>query len=383
MFLIYLDNSATTRPLPEVAAYIAEELSGEESYGNPGSLHRLGYLAEKKQKAASETIGKILGCLPEEIYYTSCGSESVNTAIRGYVHANKRAGRHIISTHTEHKATLESLKFLEESGYEVTYLHIGRDGKPDLSELEEAIRPDTALLTFTHVNNETGAILPIAEIDRIRRRKNPNTKIHLDCVQSLGKLPIRLSDMGVDLASFSGHKIHSAKGSGVLFAKKNCRISPLILGGGQQRGIRSGTESVYLSGAFALALSLAEKSREESYLRVTMLKKKLSEGLTDLGATVLSPDDALPYVVNVSFPNFEAETMLHALEEKDIFVSTVSACSSKQKKISYVLLAMGIDMNLSKNAVRFSFSRFNTIEEIERTVLSIHEVYNKYSVKRG
>ncbi len=272
---------------------------------------------------------------------------------------------------------------MEESGYEVTYIHVGRDGKPDLSELEGAIRPDTALLSFTHVNNETGAILPISEIDRIRRRKNPNAKIHLDCVQSLGKLPIRLSDLGVDMASFSGHKIHSAKGSGLLFVKKNCRITPLILGGGQQRGIRSGTESVYLSGAFALALSLAEKSREESHLRVTMLKKNLTEGIADLGAAVLSPGDALPYVVNISFPSFEAETMLHALEEKGIFVSTVSACSSKQKKISYVLLEMGIDKVLAKNAVRFSFSRFNTIEEIGQTVLAIHEVYNQYSVKRG
>ncbi len=202
-------------------------------------------------------------------------------------------------------------------------------------------------------------------------------------MQSLGKLPIRLLDMGIDMASFSGHKIHSAKGSGVLFVKKNCRISPLILGGGQQRGIRSGTESVYLSGAFALALTLAEKSREDSCLRVTMLKEKLKEGISDLGAVVLSPDDALPYVVNISFPSFEAETMLHALEEKDIFVSTVSACSSKQKKISYVLLEMGIDRNLAKNAVRFSFSRFNTMEEIDQTVLSIHQVYSQYSVKRG
>lgn len=340
-------------------------------------------LAEKKQKAALDTLSGILGCSRDELIFTSCGSESVNTAIRGYLSANSRAGKHIISTRTEHKASLETLASLEASGYEVTYLRVGKDGIPDLKQLEESIRPDTALITLTHVNNETGSILPVAQINEVRSRVNPKTRIHLDCVQSFGKLPIRLSQAGIDMASFSGHKIHAVKGIGLLYVRKGCRISPLILGGGQQNGIRSGTESTYLSGALALALSLAEKDRENSLARVTILKEQLLNGLKDLNPVVLSPENALPYVVNMSFPSFEAETMLHALEEHDIFVSTVSACSSKQKKVSYVLLEMGIERNIAQNAVRFSFSRFSSEKEVSETCLAIHKIYDKYMMKRG
>jgi len=340
-------------------------------------------LAEKKQKSALCTLSEILKCSAGELFFTSCGSESINTAVRGFLSANPRAGKHIISTGTEHKATLETLRILEESGYEVTYLRVGKDGVPDLFELEAAVRSDTALITLTHVNNETGAILPVTRISDILKRKKSAARFHLDCVQSLGKLPVTLSRMGVDMASFSGHKIHAVKGIGLLYVKKGCRINPLIYGGGQQGGIRSGTESTFLSGAMALALSLAEKDRENALSRVTILKKELIDGLSDLHVTVLSPENALPYIVNLSFPSFEAETMLHALEEQDIFVSTVSACSSKQKKISYVLLAMGISRDLAKNAVRISFSRFSTEEEVRLMCQAVHKIYNKYTLKRG
>jgi len=340
-------------------------------------------LAEKKQNAALGTIAGILKCRSDEIIFTSCGSESVNTAIRGYLDANPRAGKHIISTRTEHKATLETLRFLEESGYEVTYLCVGKDGRPDLVQLEQSIRPDTALITLTHVNNETGAIVPVREVEALRSRINPRTRIHLDCVQSFGKLAIVPATMGIDMASFSGHKIHAVKGIGLLYVRKGCRIHPLIYGGGQQGGIRSGTESPYLSGALALALSLAEKDRENALSRVTILKKELLDGLSDLGIAVMSPQDGLPYVVNVAFPQFESETMLHALEERDIFVSTVSACSSKSKKVSYVLLEMGVDRRMAQNAVRFSFSRFSTGDEVRQVCAAIHEIYEKYAVKRG
>jgi len=366
-----------------VVSFICEELSSEDGFGNPGSLHRLGYYAEKKQKAALDILSGILACSRDELIFTSCGSESVNTAIRGYLHANPRAGKHIISTRTEHKASLETLSFLALAGYEVTYLPVGKDGSPDLIELEKSIRPDTALITLTHINNETGAILPVDQITAIRSRKNPKTRIHLDCVQSFGKLPIRFSRMEIDMASFSGHKIHAVKGIGLLYVRKGCRIHPLIFGGGQQNGLRSGTESSYLSGALALALSLAEKDRENALSRVTILKKELLEGVSDLYPTILSPADSLPYVVNLSFPFFEAETMLHALEERDIFVSTVSACSSKQKKVSYVLLEMGIEKSIAQNAVRISFSRFSTEEDVKAVCRSIHDIYDKYLMKRG
>ncbi len=377
---IYLDNSATTKPLPEVARLVYETLSGEESYGNPGSLHRLGVLAEKDLDESAAKIARLLSCKKEELYFTSCGSESVNTSILGYVHQNPRAGKKIISTKTEHKASLESLEKLSKEGYEIVYLPVGSDGRPDLDALTAAIDENTALLTFTHVNNETGSILPLEKIIEIRNKKNRNTKIHLDCVQSLGKLPIALSRMGVDMASFSGHKIHALKGFGLLYIKTGVRVAPLILGGGQQRGMRSGTQSPYLASAFALALEEAAKNIDENLVKMTELRDSFSKELADLGATILSPSDALPYVLNVSFPSFQSETMLHCLEEKGIYVSTVSACSSKTKKISYVLSEMGVKRELANNAVRFSFSRFNTKEELEQTVASIKEIYEKYKV---
>ena len=377
---IYLDNSATTKPLPEVARLVYESLSGDESFGNPGSLHRLGVLAEKDLNDSLDKISKLLSCKKDELFFTSCGSESVNTSILGYMHSNPRAGKKVISTKTEHKASLESLSKLEKEGYEVCYIPVLSDGKPDLSALSDAIDENTALLTFTHVNNETGSILPLSEIIEIRNKKNRNTKIHLDCVQSLGKLPISLSRMGIDMASFSGHKIHALKGFGLLYIKTGVRVSPLILGGGQQKGMRSGTQSAYLASAFALALEKATENIEENLSKMTSLRDQFAEGLRELGAQILSPSDALPYVLNVSFPSFQSETMLHCLEEKEIYVSTVSACSSKSKKISYVLSEMGIRREIAANAVRFSFSRFTTKEELDETICAIKEIYEKYKV---
>lgn len=377
---IYLDNSATTKPLPEVARLVYESLSGEESFGNPGSLHRLGVLAEKDLNDSLDKISKLLSCKKDELFFTSCGSESVNTSILGYMHSNPRAGKKVISTKTEHKASLESLSKLEKEGYEVCYIPVLSDGKPDLAALSDAIDENTALLTFTHVNNETGSILPLKEIIEIRNKRNRNTKIHLDCVQSLGKLPISLSRMGIDMASFSGHKIHALKGFGLLYIKTGVRVSPLILGGGQQKGMRSGTQSAYLASAFALALEKATENIEENLSKMTALRDRFAAALQELGAQILSPSDALPYVLNVSFPSFQSETMLHCLEEKEIYVSTVSACSSKSKKISYVLSEMGIRREIAANAVRFSFSRFTTKDELDETILAIKEIYEKYKV---
>ncbi|MBP5417671.1 MAG: cysteine desulfurase [Clostridiales bacterium] len=377
---IYFDNSATTKPLPEVARLVYETLSGEESFGNPGSLHRLGVLAERDLNESADKISKLLSCKKEELFFTSCGSESVNTSIMGYVHQNPRAGKKIISTKTEHKASLESLSRLEKEGYEICYLPVLSDGKPDLDALEKELDGNTALLTFTHVNNESGSILPLADIVAIRNKKNRNTKIHLDCVQSLGKLPIALSRMGVDMASFSGHKIHALKGFGLLYIKSGVRVQPLIIGGGQQKGMRSGTQSPYLASAFTLALEKAVENIDENLERMTALRDQFATELQELGATILSPEDALPYVLNVSFPSFQSETMLHCLEEKEIYVSTVSACSSKSKAVSYVLSEMGIRREIAQNAVRFSFSRFNTKEEMDTAITAIHEIYEKYKV---
>lgn len=377
---IYFDNSATTKPLPEVARLVYETLSSEEEYGNPGSLHRLGVMAEKKLNDDTDRIAKCLSCKRDELFFTSCGSESVNTSILGYIRQNPRVGKKIISTKTEHRASLESFARLEKEGCEICYIPVDIHGQPDLAALEAAIDDQTALLSFTHVNNETGAILPLEKIVQIRNKKNRNTKIHLDCVQSLGKLPISLSRMGVDMASFSGHKIHALKGFGLLYIKSGVRVQPLIIGGGQQRGMRSGTQSPYLVSAFAMALEEATKNLPENLERMTSLRDEFAAKLEELGVTIISPKDALPYVLNVSFPSFQSETMLHCLEEKEIYVSTVSACSSKSKAVSYVLSEMGVKLELARNAVRFSFCRMNTKEEMDQTIAAISEIYEKYKV---
>ncbi|MBQ4271824.1 MAG: aminotransferase class V-fold PLP-dependent enzyme, partial [Clostridiales bacterium] len=241
---------------------------------------------------------------------------------------------------------------------------------------------DTALLCFTYVNNETGAVLPLEDIIRLRDQKNRNTAVYLDCVQSLGKLPTDLRKMGVQMASFSGHKIHSVKGVGMLFVKNGTDIDPLILGGGQQKGLRSGTQSLLLAKAFTAALEEAEENREKAFSEVSKINSYLRGELTKRGAVINSPEDGLPFVLNVAFDGFESETMLHCLEIHDIFVSTVSACSSKSKKVSYVLLEMGIDRKIAVNSVRLSFSRYNTMDEAESFIRAVDEIYEMFSLKR-
>lgn len=379
--MIYFDNSATTKPCQAVIDVVNSQFN-EGLFGNPGSLHKLGVTADKKYRETFDRAAKVLGCSSSELFFTSCGTEGSNTAIRGYVSRNKRKGNRIISTKTEHKATLEVLKLLANEGYDVCYVSVGRDGKPDLDELKTLINDNTVLMCFTHVNNESGSILPIKEIVELKNSINRDTAIFLDCVQSLGKLDIKLKTMGVDMASFSGHKIHSLKGVGMLYVNKNTKIDPFILGGGQQSGMRSGTQSLLLADAFVTALEEADKSRVKAYEDISKINAYLREELIKRNALMMSPDDALPFVLNVSFEGFESETMLHCLEIYDIFVSTVSACSSKTKQVSYVLLEMGIDRKTAANSVRLSFSRDNTMEEAIEFVSKVDEIYNLYALKR-
>ena len=380
--MIYFDNSATTKTSPTVAAKIYENLTDDNAFGNPGSLHKLGSKASSLYSKARMSLADNLGCKTSELFFTSCGTESANTAILGFMARNVRNGNKIISTKTEHKATLEVLNKLSKEGYNVVYLPVKKDGKPDLQMLENELDSETALMCFTHVNNETGSILPLKEITDIRKKKNPKTALYLDCVQSMGKLDIRLNEFGVDMASFSGHKIHAVKGVGLLYVKAGIRIEPLILGGGQQDNMRSGTQSIMLAQSIDFALSEALENHDQSLKNVEAINSYLREELTRREAQILSPDDALPYVLNVSFKGFESENMLHCLEMYDIYVSTVSACSSKQKKVSYVLLEAGVDRKTAANAVRLSFSRYNTMAEAEEFIKAIDEIYKKYLVKR-
>lgn len=380
--MIYFDNSATTRPSAKVIEAMTNNLNSE-LYGNPGSLHKLGVEADRRLADVTLNTAKLLGADKDEIYFSSCGTEGSNTLIKGFAHKYaKRLGKTIISTRTEHKATLEVLKSLEDEGFNVLYVPVGRDGKPDLMKLSEMITDDTMLFCFTHVNNETGALLPLPEIVDIRNRLAPDAKIFIDFVQSLGKLPIDLHKSGADMATFSGHKIHGIKGVGVNYLNKNIRIDPLILGGGQQNGMRSGTQSLILAESFMVALDEISSKREENYKTVSSINKYLREELTKRGHKILSPDDALPYVLNVSFDGFESETMLHSLEIYDIYVSTISACSSKTKKVSYVLLETGVDRKTAANAVRLSFSGYNTQSEAEEFIRCVDEIYDRFSLKR-
>lgn len=377
---IYFDNSATTKPLPEVARLVFDSLSDEHGYGNPSSLHRLGVIAESSWNDAMNTIARCLGCQPSELILTSCGSESVETAILGSVPNPARTGMKIISTKTEHRASLRSLDVLASRGYEIIYLPVNQEGAPDLTYLERILDEKVALLTFTYVNNETGAILPLQDIVRLRNKCAPQAKIHIDAVQALGKMPISVKKLGVDMMSFSGHKIHAVKGVGLLYVEANTmkKLRPLIMGGGQQNDKRSGTMAPYLANAFALALEMANDGIDENLERIHILSNTFRYGLTEMGAQVLSPLDALPYVLNVSFPGFQSETMLHCLEENEIYVSTVSACSSKKKQISYVLTEMGYSQTIAENAIRFSFSRFTTEQEIEEALSQIAKIYSQY-----
>ena len=380
--MIYFDNSATTFPSDRVRTVINDMLRDEFS-GNPGSLHKLGVAADKAYCDTQAKVADLLGAYGSEIIFTSCATESANTAIRGFMSRNGRAGKRVISTRTEHKASLECLALLEKSGYEVVYLPVGTDGKPDLAELEKAMTGEkTALLCFTLVNNETGSVLPLDQITALRNKLSPETKIYLDAVQALGKMPINLHKMNVDMCSFSGHKIHSVKGNGVLYVKDGVRIDPFILGGGQQKGMRSGTQSLLLAKSFEVALEEAVETMEGSHEDISKINEYLRKELTKRDARILSPDDALPNVLNVAFDGFESETMLHCLEIYDIFVSTVSACSSKAKKVSYVLLESGIDRKTAANAVRLSFSRYNTMKEAEDFIKTVDDIYDKFAVMK-
>lgn len=380
--MIYFDNSATTFPSDRVRSAVSDMMADGLS-GNPGSLHKLGVAADKAYAQTQANVARLLGASDSEIIFTSCATESANTAIRGFLSRNTRAGKRVISTRTEHKATLECLALLEKSGYDVIYLPVGRDGKPVLSELEKALTEDkTSLLCFTLVNNETGSVLPVEQIVALRNKLSPDTKLYLDAVQALGKMPVELHKLNVDMCSFSGHKIHSVKGTGVLYLKNGVRIDPLILGGGQQKGMRSGTQSLLLAKAFEAALEEALETMDASHADIARINGFLRKELVARNAVILSPEDALPNVLNVSFEGFESETMLHCLEMYDIYVSTVSACSSKAKKVSYVLLESGVDRKTAANAVRLSFSRYNTMEEAEEFIRKVDEIYDTFAVRK-
>ena len=366
----YLDNSATTFERKEVTETVLDTV--RNTWGNPSSLHRMGIEAEKKMKASRKAVASLIGAADEEIFFTSGGTESDNTAIFGACDAGKRSGRHIVTTSIEHHAVLECCRRLESLGFEVTYVDPDGDGVVSAEAIEAALRENTILVSVMHVNNETGAIQPVQEIGAALRSRE-HVFFHCDAVQSYGKIPIPVREYGIDALSASGHKIHGPKGVGMLYVSRAGHVLPLLYGGGQERGMRPGTENVPGIAGFARASQLAEEEMQRNLQHAAALRGRLKEGILRgiPDVRINGPEDSrcLPYILNVSFPGTRSEVLLHMLEQDGIYVSTGSACSSRTKnKGSYVLRAMGLSPEEIEGAVRFSFSCLNTEEEIDETL---------------
>lgn len=362
----YFDNSATTRVLDGVKDIVVKTMT--EDYGNAAARHRKGMEAERYIREARAEIAKTLKVAEKEILFTSGGSESNNMALMGTAFANQRAGKHIISTAIEHPSVYNPLGALEEQGFEVTILQVDHDGHISLEELEAAIRPDTILVSVMYVNNEVGAIEPVEEISRIIKRKNPGTLLHVDAIQAYGKFVIRPKKQGIDLLSVSGHKIHGPKGVGFLYIGSGVKIKPLIYGGGQQWNLRSGTENVPGVAGLGVAAREMYTDHEQKVAQITAIKDYMTDRLSELDGVVLNSkkgSHSAPQIVSVSFEGVRSEVLLHALEDKGIYVSSGSACSSHHPGISGTLKGIGVAPKLLDSTVRFSFGIFNTKEEID------------------
>lgn len=372
----YLDNSATTRCSEAVRDIVVRTMM--EDYGNPSSRHQKGLEAEHYIRDARETIARTMKVNEKEIYFTSGGTESNNWALIGAAMANRRSGMHLITTAVEHAAVLMPMQYLEEQGFRVTYLPVDEKGHISLKDLEEAICEDTILVSMMYVNNEVGTIEPVAEAGKLIKGKNPRILFHVDAVQAYGKLPIYPKKLGVDMLSVSGHKIHGPKGSGFLYVNEKAKLRPLILGGGQQKGMRSGTDNVPGAAGLAQAARDCYAQLAENTEHLLTLKKQMMDGLRQLdqqlGGTEKKPvivihseegDSSAPHIVSAAFPGVRSEVLLHALEERGIYVSAGSACSSNKKlPVSPVLKELHLPTDQLESTLRFSFSRYTTAEEI-------------------
>lgn len=363
---VYFDNSATTRVLDSVKDVVVKVMT--EDYGNPSSRHRKGMEAEGYVRQAAAEIARTLRVKDREILFTSGGTESNNMALIGCAMANHRAGKHIISTGIEHASVYNPLVFLERKGFEVTYLSVDKEGHISLEELKQAVRPDTILVSVMYVNNEVGAIEPVEEIAALVHKENPAILFHVDAIQAYGKLIIRPKKQGIDLLSVSAHKIHGPKGAGFLYIDERVKINPLLYGGGQQRDMRSGTENVPGIAGLGVAAKEMYRNHEEKIAYIADLKNYLIEKLEALeGVTVnsLRGMESAPHIVSASFEGIRGEVLLHALEDKGIYVSSGSACSSNHPAISGTLRAMGVKKDLLDSTLRFSLCVFNKKEEVD------------------
>ena len=371
----YFDNSATTKVLDSVKDIVVKTMT--EDYGNPAAKHRKGMEAEQYIRDARKIIADTMKVQEKEILFTSGGSESNNMALIGAAWANQRAGKHIISTSIEHPSVYNPLGVLEELGFEVTILPVDHDGHISLKELEEAIRPDTILVSTMYVNNEVGAVEPVEEISKIIKAKNPSTLYHVDAIQAYGKYVIRPKKQGIDLLSVSSHKIHGPKGVGFLYIRNGVKIKPLIYGGGQQAGMRSGTENVPGVAGFGAAAKEMYTNHAEKVQKLIELKDYMTDRLGEIEGTVINSkkgEASAPQIVSVSFEGVRSEVLLHALEDKGVYVSSGSACSSNHPGISGTLKGIGVAQKLLDSTIRMSFGMFNTKEEVDYTIDVLKEL---------
>ncbi len=378
--MIYLDNSATTRQDPRVTKKMLEYM--EESFGNPSSLHHAGVVAEKGLKEARRRMAEAIGG-EGAVAFTSGGTEADNMAIFGAAKAGRRRGRKIVTTAVEHPAVLESCAALEAEGFQVVRIGVDRGCRLDMAAMDEAIDEDTILVSVMQVNNETGTILPVEEIGRIIAEKKAPALLHCDAVQSFGKIPVPAAD----LIAVSGHKIHGPKGSGALWMRKGLHLPALLHGGGQEKGLRSGTENVPAIAGLGLAAELAMRDRKERMERIAGMRSRLLAALRDQVEDLVlngpeetgeAPGLCCPSILNVSFPGTRGEVILHTLEQSGICVSTGSACSSNKKGRSHVLAAMGCSPEEIEGAIRFSLSGENTMEEIEEAAEKTAEAVKRF-----
>lgn len=372
---VYLDNSATTRCFPEVAELMKQIMC--DDYGNPSSLHRKGVQAENHLRTAKETIAKILKVNEKELLFTSGGTESDNLALIGAAHANCRRGKHLITTSIEHPAILQTMKYLEEEGYRVTYLPVDEKGCIRLEDLQRAITGETILVSIMYTNNEVGSQQPIAQAGALIKKMNPQILFHVDAVQGFGKARIYPKKMNIDMLSVSGHKIHGPKGVGFLYVDSHVKLKPIVFGGGQQGGMRSGTENVPGIAGIAKAAQIMYANYDQDMEKLYNLKKCFIEGVKKIDQVIVNgPDcmDGAPHIVSVSFSGVRSEVLLHSLEDKGIYVSAGSACSAHKPQPSATLMAMGVPKDLLSSTIRFSFSVFTTMEEINYTLETLYDI---------
>lgn len=370
---VYLDNSATTPVLTDVAGVMSRVLT--DTYGNPSSLHRKGVEAERLKTEARRLLASAIGADDSEVIFTSGGTEANNLAVKGTARRRIRRGRHLVTSKTEHPSVLYAFRALEAEGFAVTYLDVDKFGRLEPEQVAEAVGPETILVSLMHVNNETGTVHPVESIGRRIKERNRDTFFHVDAVQSFGKLPVRPAGWQADLVSFSAHKIHGPKGVGALYRRDGVPFEPLLHGGDQEKGIRPGTENMAGIVGFAEAARQTLRDRESRLAHLAGLKKRFLAGvLADIPAvSVNSPEDGAPYIINITVAGIKGEVLVHAMEEQGIYLSTGSACHSHRADPSHVLLAMGKKEAEIEASLRISFSALNTEDEIDYTLEKLRE----------